>query len=74
MDRQLYQPLNLPNQDDADDYKNFYNDSKEPDYHTYLAINPNNYEDLVPPTHEWDGPDSTKVHPRQLYQPLILEN
>jgi len=35
MDDQLYQPLNLPNQKDVDDYKNFYNPDKQPDYHTY---------------------------------------
>jgi len=34
-DRQLYQPLVQPNQVDADDYKNFYNPGKGPDYHTY---------------------------------------
>ena len=35
MDKQLYQPLNSANQVDADDYKNYYNPNKQPDYHTY---------------------------------------
>ena len=53
----------MPNQVDQDDMETYYNPNKEPDYHTYMAINPDNYDDHVAKPEEWDH----KSNPPQLF-------
>ena len=44
MDKQLYQPVDMPDQVDADDYKNMYNPHVQPDYHTYWTFWNDNFK------------------------------